>query len=90
MRLENEKHDEEEEAFLPPSRGYEDAPLPRKARSRPFTWYFRVLVEIAMAVAIALLVIRPLPTAGNKPSPLPKCTYLSRPEEIQQRLLTEL
>lgn len=67
--------DEEEQAFLEQIPLHDDAPWPREQRSCWKTWHLRLLLDIAMAIAIiALLVNLIRERVEGQQTPVPKCT----------------
>ena len=68
-------YDEEEQAFLSSSQETKNVQRPEPKAGRGKTWYFRLFLDVAMAVAIAALLARPyVEKRTTKPSPLPDCT----------------
>lgn len=79
MSTTEDGREEEEQGFLESpyqAEGYkklaEAHSTPRSGR-RPLIFYLRLLLELAMAGAIAALLARPISSLA-KPSPVPQCT----------------
>ncbi|KAI1443135.1 hypothetical protein F5Y02DRAFT_228218 [Annulohypoxylon stygium] len=85
--------DEEEQAFLEQIPLHDDAPWPREQRSCWKTWHLRLLLDIAMAIAIiALLVNLIRERVEGQQTPVPKFprktyTFLPDPHYIEENML---
>jgi len=67
--------DEEQEAFLEEQK---DALAPRIRSGRSWGWYFRLGLDVVMAMIILALLSRPYVEKKIKPTPVPICMFCLR------------
>ncbi|KAI1341147.1 hypothetical protein F5Y15DRAFT_25745 [Xylariaceae sp. FL0016] len=94
MSSSKDERDEEEQAFLPTLPPAESGTWSHERRARNWTWYFRLALDVFMAVTIAALLARPAyyEHVDGRRSPVPKFsqktyTYLPDPHYVKEDML---